>query len=254
MQPLGQRHADRVGEPLPQRTGRRFDARRMAVFGMAGGLGAELAEVAQLVHRHTRIAGEVQQGVEQHRAVSGRQHEAVAIRPFGRRGIELQELGEQHRRNVGHAHRHAGMPGFGLLDGVHGQCPDGVGHVLVRHLAVYAHLHRRICHARPHAEPSHEKANAGAALAGPALDVYPCSDRLQRQCTAGLGRSCYRLALIGSYAVQSKVPWSRSSTACFQPFSSARRLKFSPSRVCRVMPSNTVAIICVVCSPILLSA
>ena len=45
-QPLGQSHADGVGETLTQRTGGGLDARRMAVFGMAGGLGAELAEVA----------------------------------------------------------------------------------------------------------------------------------------------------------------------------------------------------------------
>ena len=99
--------------------------------------------------RHAGIAGQVQQRVEQHRAVPGRQHEAVAVRPVGRGGIELQELREQHGRHVGHAHRHAGMAGLGLLDRVHGQRPDGVGHVLVHRGTVCAHLHRRICHACP---------------------------------------------------------------------------------------------------------
>jgi hypothetical protein len=43
--------------------------------------------------------------------------------------IELQEAAEQHGGDVGHAHRHAGMAGIGLLHGVHGERPDGVGHV-----------------------------------------------------------------------------------------------------------------------------
>ena len=47
-QPLGQRHADGVAEALAERPGGRLDAGRMAVLGMAGGLGAELAEALQL--------------------------------------------------------------------------------------------------------------------------------------------------------------------------------------------------------------
>ena len=34
--PLGNRHADRVGEPLPERAGGGLDAGRMAVLRMAG--------------------------------------------------------------------------------------------------------------------------------------------------------------------------------------------------------------------------
>ena len=45
--------------------------------------------------------------------------------------------------------------------------------------------------------------------------------------------------------VQSKVPVSRSCTACFQPTCSTRALKFMPSGEWRVMPSNTVARRCV---------
>ena len=50
-QPLGERHADGVGEALAERAGGRLDAGGVAVLGMAGGLGAELAEVLQLVDR-----------------------------------------------------------------------------------------------------------------------------------------------------------------------------------------------------------
>ena len=105
----------------------------------------------------------MEQRVEQHRAVAGRQHEAVAVRPIGSGGVELQEAGEQHGGDVGHAHRHAGMAGFGLLHRVHGERPDGIGHVLVRHGTVLAHFHRRICHARPAAAV----AGCAGSISGP---------------------------------------------------------------------------------------
>ena len=99
-----------------------------AALGMAGGAAAELAEALQLVERHVGIADQVQQPVEQHRAVPGRQHEAVAIGPVRRLRIEFEELREQHGRRVGHAHRHAGMAGIGLFDGVHRERAQGVRH------------------------------------------------------------------------------------------------------------------------------
>ncbi len=73
----------------------------------------------------------MEQRVDQHRAVAGRQHEAVAVGP-GRIGrIEFQEAREQHGRDVGRAHRQAGMAGFRLLDRIHGERADGVRHAVV---------------------------------------------------------------------------------------------------------------------------
>ena len=98
---------------------------------MAGRDRAELAEALDLLDRHRLVAEQMQQRVEQHRAVAGREHEAVAVGP-GRIGrIELQEPREQHGRDVGRAHRQAGMAGFRLLDRVHGERADGVGHAVV---------------------------------------------------------------------------------------------------------------------------
>jgi hypothetical protein len=57
----------------------------MAVFRMAGGGRAELAEILDLLERHVGVAEQMQQRVEQHRAVTGRQHEPVAVRPIGLR-------------------------------------------------------------------------------------------------------------------------------------------------------------------------
>ena len=95
---------------------------------MAGGAAAELAKALQLVHRHVGIAEQMQQPVKQHRAVPGRQHEAVAVGPVRRQRIEFQELREQHGGGVGHAHRHAGMAGIGLFDGVHRERAQRVRH------------------------------------------------------------------------------------------------------------------------------
>ena len=101
----------------------------MAALGVPRGAAAELAEALQLVERHVGIAGQMQQPVEQHRAVAVRQDEPVAVRPVRRLGVEAQELREQDRRDVGHAHRHAGMTGFRLLDGVHRQRAQRIGHM-----------------------------------------------------------------------------------------------------------------------------
>ena len=133
-QPLGKGHADGVAEPLAKRAGGGLDAGRMTIFGMARGPGVKLAEILELLQFHLGIAGEIEQRVEQHRAVAGGEHEAVAVRPIGVRGVELQESREQHGGHVGHAHRHAGVAGIGFLYGVHGERPDGVGHVLMRRL------------------------------------------------------------------------------------------------------------------------
>ena len=126
---LGERHADRVAEPLAERPGRRLDAARMAALGMAGGAAAELPETLDLGDRHVGIAGQVQEPVEQHRAVPVRHDEAVAVGPIRGLRVKAQVLREQHRRDVGHAHRHAGMAGFGLFDGVHRERAQRVGHV-----------------------------------------------------------------------------------------------------------------------------
>ena len=91
---LGQRHADRGGNALPQRSGRHFDALGVTILGMARGPGAELAKVFDLLDRHILVAAQVEQAVEQHRAVPGGEDKAIAIGPVGGGGIELEIIGE----------------------------------------------------------------------------------------------------------------------------------------------------------------
>ena len=124
---LGQRHADRRGQSLAERAGGGLNPGAMAMFGVTGGDGAELAKLLQLGERDRFVTGQMQQRIEQHGAVPGRQHETVAVGPVRPGGVKFQEPGEQHGRHVGHAHRHAGMAGPGLFHGVHGQGPDSIG-------------------------------------------------------------------------------------------------------------------------------
>ena len=117
---FGDGHADGIGEALAQRTCRRLHAGRVPVFGVARRDGAELTKVADLVHVHLREASEMEERVDQHRAVARTEDEAVAVVPVGVGRVEVHELAPEHGGRVGHSHRHSRMARIGLLHGVHG--------------------------------------------------------------------------------------------------------------------------------------
>ena len=102
---FGQRHADAIGQALPQRAGGGFHARRVLALGVARRHGMELAEVLELFHRQV-VAGQVQHAVEQHRAVTVGDDEAVAVPPVGVGRVVLVVVVEEHFGDVGHAHGH----------------------------------------------------------------------------------------------------------------------------------------------------
>lgn len=93
---------------------------------MAGGFAVQLAELLELLDRQV-VAGQVQQRVLQHRAVAVGQHETVAVEPLRVVRVVPEEIVPQHFGNIGHAHRHAGMAGFGGFDRIGGEKTDGVG-------------------------------------------------------------------------------------------------------------------------------
>ena len=125
--PLRHRHAHGHGEALPQRPGGAFHARQFGVFRVTGARGMPLAEALDVIQRRLLIAGQVQQRIDQHRTMAGRQHKTIPIRPARRHGIELQMVGEQHGRDIGHAHRHSRVAAVGSFHRIHGQRPDGIG-------------------------------------------------------------------------------------------------------------------------------
>ena len=97
-QSFRERHADRIGQALAERAGGGFHARRHADLGMARRLRVQLAKAPQLLHRQL-VAGQMQQRVQQHRAVAVGQHEAVAVGPV-RVGRVVAEVArpQGHRR------------------------------------------------------------------------------------------------------------------------------------------------------------
>ncbi len=78
--PLGERHADGVGEALAERPGRDLDAGGVAGLGVARGLRTPLAEVLEVVELEP-VAGEEQERVLEDRRVPRREDETVAVRP-----------------------------------------------------------------------------------------------------------------------------------------------------------------------------
>jgi hypothetical protein len=123
--PLRERQADRHREPLAERAGRGLDSGSVVVLGVAGGRAPELAEVLQVVQRDA-VAREVQGRVEEHRSVSRRQHEPVAVEPVRVVGAVPHHSRVERERQWGERHRRARMAGVGLLDGVHRERPDRV--------------------------------------------------------------------------------------------------------------------------------
>ncbi len=127
---LRQRHADAVGEALAERTRRGLDSGRVTELRVTSGGRAPLAKVLQILQLERR-AREVQSGVQQHRAMPVRQNDAIAVGPVGCRRVELELVLPEHRGDVGHAHRRAGVPRIGRLNRVHGEPRDSVGAELI---------------------------------------------------------------------------------------------------------------------------
>ncbi|MNT95736.1 hypothetical protein D3C72_2376720 [compost metagenome] len=63
------RQPDSIRQPLTERSGGCFDARRIAKLRVAGRFGMQLAEIFDLRQRQI-IAGQMQQAVQEHRGVT----------------------------------------------------------------------------------------------------------------------------------------------------------------------------------------
>ncbi len=128
---LGHGETNSIGNALTQGACRGLHARDMAELRVTGRDRAPLAEVLDLLKRHIGIAGQVQQRIDQHRAMARRKDEPIPIRPARGGGIEFQVVLKQDGGNIGHAHRHPGMAGIGGGNRIKGQCANGTGFVPV---------------------------------------------------------------------------------------------------------------------------
>ena len=125
---LGDRHAHGIGNALPQRAGGGFNARGVAVFRVARRFAVQLTEVLDVVNADV-VASQVQQRVDQHRAVTVGQHEAVAVGEIRVGRVVLQVVAPQHFGDIRHTHGRTGVAAVGFLHGIHAEGTNGIGTV-----------------------------------------------------------------------------------------------------------------------------
>ena len=115
-----------VGQALAQWTGGGLDARGVTEFRVTRGAAVQLAELLQVVDRQV-VAGQVQQRVDQHRAVTVGQHEAVTVGERWIARVVLEVVAPKHFGDIRHTHGGTGMAAVGFLHGIHAEGTNGVG-------------------------------------------------------------------------------------------------------------------------------
>ena len=102
-------HTDSGGNALAKRACGRLNAFGDEVFRVARRIGAQLTEIADVVSADRFVPSEVQQRIDQHRAVARRQNEPVSVRPVRLGRVKFQEFPEQYGCSICHAERQANM-------------------------------------------------------------------------------------------------------------------------------------------------
>src|SRR5690606_29924593 len=74
---FGEGHADGSRQSLAERAGRGLDPGGVPILRVTGRAAPELPEVFDVVQGYRSVAGQMQQRIQQHRAVSRGEHEAV---------------------------------------------------------------------------------------------------------------------------------------------------------------------------------
>ena len=101
---------------------------------MSRRLALPLPELLEVIESEI-VAGEVENAVQQHRRVSGRQHEAVAIGPARIGGVVAEMPGPEDVGEGSKRHRSARMARVRFLDGIHGEDSDRVDAEIFERLA-----------------------------------------------------------------------------------------------------------------------
>ena len=125
------RHTDGIGDALSQRAGGGFHARRIAVFRMPRGFGMQLTEGFQILDGQI-IAGQMQQGINQHGAVTVGKNKTIAVGPVRISRVVRHEIIPQHFGDIRHTHGCARVAGIGLLYSIHTQCAYGISELFTR--------------------------------------------------------------------------------------------------------------------------
>ena len=120
-----QGHSHAGGNALAEGTRGHLHARDVAILWVSGGGSSPLAKVADVFVRDV-VAAQVEKRVQEHRRVTAREHESVAVEPLRVAGIVLQMLLEEDVTDRCERHGRARMAGVGGLDRIHGKDTDGV--------------------------------------------------------------------------------------------------------------------------------
>ena len=108
------------------------------ILGVPRGFAVELAEVTDILEGHRRVtesfviginrlcAGEMEHGPEQHRGVTVREHEPIAVGPDGVLRIEAHDAIPDRVNQRRERHRRAGVPGLSLLYRIYREGPNSV--------------------------------------------------------------------------------------------------------------------------------
>ncbi len=128
-------HAHAGGQPLAQRAGGGLHAAGLAELRVTGAAAVELAELLDVVQGDGGAAlggvlhvGQMEQAVEQHGGVPGREHETVAVEPLRVRGVVREHVapeGVGRRRGAQGRARVAGVRGLDRVDGEGAEGVDG---------------------------------------------------------------------------------------------------------------------------------
>ena len=102
-------HAHTISKTLAQGPGSDFHSWRQKILRMAWRFRAPLAEILDFIQREI-IARQIKQRIDQHRAVPGREEEAIPILPLRVVRIVAQKTCPEHIRHWSSAERQTGMP------------------------------------------------------------------------------------------------------------------------------------------------
>ena len=137
----GQGQADRIANALAERTGGGLDPGGLVKFRMAGRFAVEYAEILQLLEGQI-IAAQMQPAVEEHRAVAGGQHEAVAVEPAGLVGVVHQRMAVKHGADFRRPERQTEVAGGTFMNGIDGEAA-GLGGGQGKNLSLKFHGRKR---------------------------------------------------------------------------------------------------------------
>lgn len=122
---LGQSHTNSVRQTLSKRSSGHLHTGSDHILGVAGGKGAQLAELSQILDTEV-VARQVKHGIQKSTRVSVGKNEAVAVGPLGVLRRIVHELREKNVSDGSATHGSSGVARVGFLDHVRGQDTNGI--------------------------------------------------------------------------------------------------------------------------------